>query len=507
MEISLSYCFLIFFPLYFISKYLLKVNKNLPPSPGLALPIIGHLYLFKKPLHRTFAAISKKHGPILFLKFGSRPVVLVSSPEAAEECFTKNDVVFANRPKLLAGKHLGYDYTTLVWASYGDHWRNLRRIAAVELLSSNRIQMFYNIRLDEIRSLARSLFRESKDAGKFITVDVKSTVFEFTLNVLMRMIAGKRYYVQDTAELGDGKKFKEIVAETFLVSGSSNIGDFVPMLKWVGLTKIENRLQALQASRDTFMQDLIEEHKSVSSDDDSGSGKKCKTMIDVLLELQKQEPEYYTDEIIRGMMLVLLTAGSDTSSGTLEWALTLLVNNPEALIKAREEMDKNIGQSKLLEDSDIDNLPYLQGIINETLRMKPAAPLIPAHESSQECTLGGYKIPRGTMLLVNMFAVHNDPNLWEEPTKFKPERYLKEDGLGYKLLPFGAGRRRCPGEGFALKNIGLALGTLVQCFEWERIGEELVDLTEGSGLSMPKAQPLIAKYRPRPTMVNLLSTI
>ncbi|EEF52318.1 cytochrome P450 81Q32 [Ricinus communis] len=507
METSFYYCFLLFFFLFFLSKRLLGINKNLPPSPGVSLPIIGHLHLLKKPLHRTFADLSKKYGPILYLKFGSRPAVLVSSPAAVEECFTKNDIILANRPKLLAGKHLGYDYTTLVWASYGNHWRNLRRIASIELLSSNRIQTFSNVRVEEVRSLARRLFRGSMD-GEFMTVDMKSMLFELTLNVLMRMIAGKRYYGENTAELDDAKKFKEIVTETFQLSGASNIGDFVPALKWVGLTNIEKRLEILQRKRDRFMQELVEEHKRANSDD-SASGKRCKTMIDVLLDLQKDEPEYYTDEIIRGMMLVMLTAGSDTSAGTLEWALTLLLNNPEALLKAREEIDTNVGQSKLIEESDIANLPYLQGIINETFRMQPAAPLLPAHESSEECILGGFKIPRGTMLLVNMFAIQNDPKLWEEPTKFKPERFLstegKGEGLGYMLLPFGAGRRRCPGEGLAIRNIGLGLGTLIQCFEWERIGEEMVDMVEGSGLSMPKAHPLVAKCRPRPTMVHLLS--
>ncbi|XWS21260.1 hypothetical protein CRYUN_Cryun30bG0040400 [Craigia yunnanensis] len=142
MEASFFY-YVVFFLflflfLYFLTQRLLQ-NKGLPPSPALSLPIIGHLHLIKKPLYRTLAKLSKQHGPILFIQFGSRPVLVVSSPSAAEECFTKNDVVFANRPRLLAGKHLGYDYTTLVWAPYGDHWRNLRRVTSLELLSSNRV--------------------------------------------------------------------------------------------------------------------------------------------------------------------------------------------------------------------------------------------------------------------------------------------------------------------------------------------------------------------------------
>ena len=133
METSIYHCFLFFIFLYLLSKYLVHTKRNIPPSPGLSLPVIGHLYLLKKPLHRNLANLSSKYGPVLFIQFGSRPVVLVSSPSAAEECFTKNNVIFANRPRLLSGKHLGYNYTTLVRASYDHHWRNLGRIATVEI--------------------------------------------------------------------------------------------------------------------------------------------------------------------------------------------------------------------------------------------------------------------------------------------------------------------------------------------------------------------------------------
>lgn len=157
------------------------------------------------------------------------------------------------------------------------------------------------------------------------------------------------------------------------------------------------------------------------------------------------------------------------------------------------------------------NLPYLHGIVNETLRMYPADPLLVPHESSEECTLGGYNVQRGTMLLVNMWAIQNDPKLWEHPEQFKPERFLnipQKEGNGFKLLPFGAGRRGCPGQVLATRIVGLALGSLIQCFEWEIInGEEIVDMSEGTGLTMPKAQALVAKCRPRPIMLPLLSQL
>lgn len=164
MEAWFFYYVVSFLSLYFLTQWLIQ-NKGLPPSPSISLPIIGHLHLLKKPLHRTLAKLSKQHGPVLFFHFGSRPVLVVSSPAVAEECFTKNDVVFANRPRLLAGKYLGYDYTTLVWAPYGDHWRNLRRVASLELLSSNRVQKYVGIRSDEVRSLILRFYRSNSKRG------------------------------------------------------------------------------------------------------------------------------------------------------------------------------------------------------------------------------------------------------------------------------------------------------------------------------------------------------
>ncbi|TQE10733.1 hypothetical protein C1H46_003636 [Malus baccata] len=499
--------FLLFIFFLFLKNYLQKINKKLPPSPSLCFPVIGHLYLFKKPLHRTLAKLSNKHGPITYLRFGSRPVLLVSSPSAAEECFTKNDITFANRPKFLAGKHLGYNYSSLTWASYGSHWRNLRRIASLELLSSNRLQMFHGIRADEVRSLICLLFRGS-NGREFQSFEMKSTFFELTLNVVMRMIAGKRYYGEHMADLEQAKRFKQIVTESFELSGVTNIGDFVPVLKYLGVTGLEKKLVILQKKRDGFMQDLIEEHRKLQRG--SVSEQKRKTMVEVLLSLQETEPEYYTDEILRGIMQVMLSAGTDTSSGTMEWALSLLLNNPDALAKAQTEIDIHIGQScRLLEESDLPKLPYLQGIINETLRMYPAGPLLVPHESSEDCLVGGFHVPRGTMLLVNIWAIQHNPKLWAQPDQFKPERFqnLQEERDGFVWLPFGAGRRGCPGEGLATRIVGLALGSLIQCFDWERIGEEMVDMSEGTGLSMPRAHPLLAKCRPRPKMLSLLSQL
>ncbi|KAJ9670595.1 hypothetical protein PVL29_026878 [Vitis rotundifolia] len=219
-------------------------------------------------------------------------------------------------------------------------------------------------------------------------------------------------------------------------------------------------------------------------------------MIDHLLSLQKSEPEYYTDQIIKGVTMNLVFAGTDTAAVTMEWAMSLLLNHPDVLKKAKVELDTCVGQERLLEEADLPKLHYLQNIISETFRLCPPAPLWLPHMSSENCQLGGFDIPRDTMLLVNSWTLHRDPKLWDDPTSFKPERFEGgERGETYKLLPFGTGRRACPGSGLANKVVGLTLGSLIQCYEWERISEKKVDMMEGKGLTMPKMEPLEAMCR------------
>lgn len=494
--------FLLFLALFAVANRLLHMIRNLPPTPFPTLPVVGHLYLLKKPLHRSLSRVSHRHGPVSLLQFGSRRVLVVASPDAAEECLTKNDVVFANRPHLLAGKHLGYNYTSLAWSAYGDHWRNLRRIASLEVLSPNRLLTVSSIRAGEVKSLISQL---AKSSGQ--SVDMKSAFFELMLNVMMQMIAGKRYYGEN---VGEARKFRETAAESFRIGGATNIGEFLPFLRWMELTGVEEKLMELQKKRDEFMQSLIDESRSGKGDESPEAaveGGTRRTLIQVLLSLQATEPEYYKDETIKSLMLVLLSAGTDTSPATMEWAMSALLNHPEILKKAQTEIDEVVGHDRLVGESDMPKLPYLHCIMNETMRMYPGGPLLIPHESAEECRVGGYRVPRGTMLLINLFSIHNDPKYWPEATKFKPERFegMEDVRDGYKMMPFGSGRRGCPAENLALRIVGLTLASLIQCFDWNRISDEPIDMTEGTGLSMPKAQPLLAKCRPRSFTWNLLS--
>ncbi|KAI3461566.1 hypothetical protein Pfo_018229 [Paulownia fortunei] len=416
----------------------------------------------------------------MYLYYGCLPVLLVSSPSAAEECFSKNDIIFANRPKSLASKILGYNYTTIGFSPYGDHWMNLRRLTTIQLFSSASLQRSSATRGEETHFLVQKLFQGSDHKARK-KVNLKNLFFELVYNVAVVMVAGKRGSMMD---------------DIFGPSKIIDICDYIPLLRWVGFKGI-----------DSFLQGLIDEGRNKIAG--SSSVEEENTYVQALLSIQQAEPESYTDELIKGLILPMFTAGTHTTALTMEWAMSLLLNHLDELGKVRQEIDNNVGPGKLLEESDLQKLPYLRCIINETLRLYPVGPLLVPHSSSQDCKVGGFDISGGTTLLVNAWAIHRDPNLWEDPGMFNPERFKGFEGGydGFVFVPFGMGRRACPGYGMAMRLMELALVTLIQCFEWEREGPELVDLEGSTGMTLSKVKPLEALYRPRSSIMSLLSQL
>ncbi|KAL8136429.1 hypothetical protein V2J09_002430 [Rumex salicifolius] len=296
---ELIFSILAFIILYIITKHILHKIQNLPPTPFPCIPIVGHLHLFKWPFHRTLAALSARHGPVILLRLGARNLLVVSSPSAAEECLTKNDVVFANRPRLLGGELYGYNFTNILWAPYGELWRRLRRIAATEVLSPHRISLLSHIRTDEIMSMVRCVHRSSS-AGDGV-VDMNKAFFETTTNLMTRMVTGKRFY-GETEETEEGRLYKQMFTRNN--EGVASIGDFIPALRSVGLTRAkESRFRAQCKKLDAFFQDLVDQHRRILSDPghDFGSVDR-KTVIEVLLQLQDQDPQFFTEDIIKGMV-------------------------------------------------------------------------------------------------------------------------------------------------------------------------------------------------------------
>ncbi|PPE00077.1 hypothetical protein GOBAR_DD02867 [Gossypium barbadense] len=438
---------------------------NLPPSPP-TLPILGHLHLLKEPFNRSLFALSQKHGPIFSLRLGSHLAIVASSLSVVEECLTKNDIVFANRPYFWVGKYIGYDYTTLGSSPYGDHWRNLRRICKLEIFFANRLNSSSSIRRDEIKNLLQKLYYSLSD-DNFIKVELNPLLSNLAFNITMRMIAGKQHKPK-------AAKLHDLLQELLKLGVSPNVGDFFPFLQWADFFGYKKKVVKLTREIDGLLQGLVDEHRRNKDG------------------FEKEDTD-------------MLLGGTNTVVITLEWSMSHLLNNLNTMQKSKSELDFHIGYGRLLDETDLPRLRYLQNIISETLRLNPAVPLLVPHVSSDRCNLLGYNIPKGTMLLVNAWAIHRDPKVWDEATCFKPERFENGRADGYKMMPFGLGRRACPGMDLGQRVVGLALGSLIQCFEWKRVSSKKIDMAEGKGLNLPKAKPLEAFCKARNTAKELLS--
>ncbi|KAI3910108.1 hypothetical protein MKW98_014493 [Papaver atlanticum] len=472
------YYFLLFISLLLISiLFNKKSTKNKPPTPP-ALPIIGHLHLINKPLHKSLKDLSDRYGPVLLLRLGTQSVLALSSLSSIEECLTKNDVIFANRPPLVAAKHLGYNYKSVEWSPYGPNWINLRRVMNMYMFSSSSLQTTSNIRNEEVQYTMHQLYQRSLSSSSldiFHEVDLKSI--------------GKTYN-------GDKKwNFDSLIRECFLPKTLVHTVDFLPVLQWIDYQGTEKKLKQVRKNKDAFLDELIQEYlKSSGRADNDVDERKTehKSLIEVLMSLQQDEPETYIHEVVKGILGAVFMAGIETSRATMVAAISLLVKNPEALTKLRDEIDFHVGEGRFISDSDLPKLPYLQCVIQESLRLHPPAPIPAPHISSQDCTIAGYHIPRGTMLLLNAWAIQRDPKC-----------VMKEGKMdGFRWIPFGAGRRGCPGSGMAFRVTSLAIGGLIQCLEWKKV-EDSDKIIEEEG-DEPSSR---AMCRPRSVKKNILSQI
>lgn len=422
-----------------------------------------------------------------------------------EECLSKNDIIFCNKPTTLLGKHLGYNDTAVGLAQYGPHWSNIRRVLTQNFFATNRLNAYYTVRQDEKARLVKNLFLDSDSNYK--DIEIRTRLTELTFNSVMRMATGKRIFGVDVDDAEEGKKFMEIISDNFEMSKVNQANDFFKVLRWIDFQGFEKKLIALHKKNDVFMQSLVDQIKNRRKET-GVKEQSSRTLIDEMLTLQESDPEYYTDDNIKANVGSVISAGTDTSAATIEWAMALLLNHPEVLEKAKAEVDNNIGHDNLVDESDVSKLPYIQCIVNETLRLFPIGPIIPPHMSSEDCVVGGFDIPRGTMLLANAWALQRDPNVWDDPTSFRPERFEGGHTEGYKFVPFAVGRRQCPGVGMANRVVSMSLAVLIQCFEWTRVNEKLVDLSEADhGVTIPMKYPLQAMYKPREEMINVLSKL
>ncbi|WMV26266.1 hypothetical protein MTR67_019651 [Solanum verrucosum] len=464
----------------------IQKRKRYPPGPT-GLPILGHLHLLGKNPHKDLQKLAKKHGPIMYVQLGLVPTIVASSVDAAEKVLKTYDHIFANRPHHEASQHLAYGQKNLVFAKYDVYWRNIRKLCTVHLLSNQKINSFQSMRKQEVELLIESLKKESRDR---VVVDLSAKVTSLNANLTCLMVFGKKYMDEDL----DKRGFKAIVQDVVHLSATPNLGDFFPFLGAIDLQGITRKLKDLSKVFDEFLEKIIDEHVNPHEH------KQNKDFVDTMMDImQSGEAKFQFDRRhIKAILFDMLIAAMDTTASSTEWILTELLRHPQVMKKLQKELQQVVGLNRMVEESDLENSNYLDMVVKEGLRLHPVAPLF-YHESMEDCVVDGFHVQKGSRIIINCYAIHRDPNVWPEPEKFLPERFVGSSvdfrGRDFQLLPFGSGRRSCPGMQLAVSIVRLVVAQLVHCFEWELpngIQPCDLDIDEKFGIVTCREKPLLA---------------
>eukprot|EP00253_Pinus_taeda_P035753 PITA_35753 len=486
----------IFFLILFLHKKR-RISATLPPGPP-AWPIIGNLHQLVLPAHRSLRGLAHKYGPIVFLRLGSVPTVVVSSSETAKEFLKTHDLIFASRRPTAAGRLLIYNSKDVAFAPYGDHWRQVRKICVLELLTAKRIESFNGVREEEVSAIIHSIWEKSKKGR--MGVNVSKAISTLTSNIVWRILANRKFSDDDLG--GDFKGFKELLVELTATMGESNIGDFIPYLDWLDLQGINRRMKKIHKTFDEFAEKIIDDHVNLNhfnGQKDEDAERHVEDFVDVLLRIAKTDTRI-TRETIKALVLDMFSGGVETTSITLEWAMSELLRHPHAMKELQEEIESVVGQNGHVKESNLATMKYLHCVVKETLRLYPAVPLAVPHESVEAVTIGGYYIPKKTTVMVNLWAIGRDPHVWgADATEFKPERFMEYEHINltdqsdFSMIPFGAGRRGCPGASMAIPTIELALAQLLHTFDWKVEGDTSeLDMKEVCGVTISRQVPLCA---------------
>ncbi|OWM74469.1 xanthotoxin 5-hydroxylase CYP82C2-like [Punica granatum] len=509
---------LLIFLIIFSYRFLRKKSNNVgqgkhAPEPDGAWPIIGHLRLLSggdQLLYRTLGAMADKYGPTFSIRLGTRRALVISRWEEAKECFTINDKAFASRPILAATKLMCYDCAMFGLAPYSNYWREMRKMVNHELLTNSQLEKIRHVWEPEIDESMKELYNSicTEDNAQSLPINLTQWFDNLTLNVIVRLVAGKRFYSVSTDGCQDSEatRCQNAILQFFHLMGIFVVSDALPFLSWLDLQGHEKAMKETFKQLDPILEGWLQEHRLRRALCADGTRSE-QDFIDVMLSIQEtgrfSNFRFDADTCIKSTCLSTILGGGGTTPVTLTWAVSLLINNRRVLKKAQQELDTVVGPNRPVHESDIKNLPYIRAIIEETFRLYPPGPLLAPRECIEDCTVAGYSVPAGTRLVVNTWKIQRDPTVWTDPLEFRPERFLTSkahvDALGpsFKLIPFGFGRRSCPGASFALHVLHLTLARLIHAFDLATLNDQPVDMTESPGLSLPKATPLEILLSPR----------
>ncbi|XP_024927741.3 probable (S)-N-methylcoclaurine 3'-hydroxylase isozyme 2 [Ziziphus jujuba] len=479
-----SIVFLLLPLVLFIWKKLTSQCFNIPPGPT-PWPIVGNLVQMGKKTHShiTFAHFAKAYGPLISLREGTRLAVVASSPAAATEILKTHDRQFSFRfipDKSSDSNPDPFSMASLVWApECSGQWKVLRSLCRSELFSPKAIDSQANLRRTKLGEMVN--FLECKEGQ---VVQIKDVVFTTVFNTLSTLFFSKDLVrFQDGEEESSGLKdhFKELAE----LAGKPNIADFYPILERLDLQGIKKTTIKCVMQIYSEWQHIIKERRVGRGNNSPSRGR---DFLDAMLENK------FADYQINQLIIELYNAGADTTTTVVEWTMAEMLKNREAMEKVREELRREFDQDSNISESVVSQLPYLNACFKETLRLHPPAPFLLPHCASETCKVMEYTVPKNSRVIVNFWAIGHDPEIWEDPFKFKPERFIGSEldykGHDYEYLPFGAGRRSCPGQPLGSKQAPLILAYLLHCFDWSVPNNSPIDTSERLILSLEMVHPL-----------------
>ncbi|KAL6652885.1 hypothetical protein ACP70R_011810 [Stipagrostis hirtigluma subsp. patula] len=503
--LAVAFIGVIFF-LWWYSVARRGASRRLPAGPP-GLPIIGNLLAMGQFTHRGLAQLAKLHGGFFHLRVGFADVFVVSSPEVAREILHEQDGLFSHRPVTAAMRYISYDLADMAFARYGPFWRQMRKLCVVKLFSRQRDASWRTVR-GEVDALVRSVAAAAGQPPGKVT-DVGELIFGFSTKMTLRAAFGAQ-------SPEDEKTFFAIIREISEVFLAFNVADFVPLLGWLDLNGINKRMKAARRALDVVVDRIVDEHLDRWRNGDVSAADMVDDMIAYLadgpggdtredgVELRDLR---LTRDNIKGLIMDIMFGGTETAAATMEWGLLELLRNPVELKRAQDELADVVGLGRKVDESDIEKLPYLRCVTKEVLRLHPPLPLL-LRESLQDCVVGGghVVVPRGSRVWINAWAMGRDEEHWRDGEAFRPARFAEESaGVGFtggdfQYLPFGSGRRSCPGMQLGMYAVELGLAQLLHCFDWSPPGGMQpgeLNAEDLFGLTAPMAVRLKAVPSPR----------
>ncbi|MED6125789.1 hypothetical protein PIB30_072005 [Stylosanthes scabra] len=495
----------LFFSLLAFTFFLFRLRRKLPYPPGPnGLPIIGNMLMMDQLSHRGLDNLAKQYGGLVHLQMGSLHIVAISTPQMAREVLQAQDISFANRPANVAISYLTYDRADMAFANYGPFWRQMRKICVIRLFSRKRAESWASVR-EEVEETVRTV---ASNVGS--AMNLGELIFALTRRITFKAAFG--------ASLNEGEEeFMGILQEFSKLFGAFNIADFIPWLGWLQQLHAQDfhkRLVNARNSLDVFIDKIIDDHITkrkigIDNNDDAE-----KDMVDELMDFlnegnagdadslrpdNSQSILKLTRDNIKALIMDVMFGGTETVASVIEWIIAELLRSPMDLQKAQQELVDVVGLDRRLNESDLEKLTFLKCVVKEALRLHPPIPML-LHETAEDSVIEGYAVPKGTRVWINAWSIGRDKSAWDVPDTFNPSRFLNEGapdfkGSDFEFIPFGSGRRSCPGIQLGLYTVEIAVAHFLHCFNWELpngMKPNELDMNDVFGLTAPRAVQLVA---------------